>query len=110
MRTEAELLTELAEELARGRIVEARLHDPNYHLDGLCDADRQLIVIDPVPATVSTLFHELLHRRYPSWSERRVRREEARLIAYLDRAELAVWWRRYRRARRVQTRPVVADL
>lgn len=109
-RTEAELLEELAEELRRGRIVEARLHDADYHLDGLCDHDRQVIVVDPIPATVSTLLHELIHRRFPSWSERRVQREERRLIAYMDRAELAMWWRRYSRAKRVRRRPVVAAL
>jgi hypothetical protein len=51
--TPDELLEELAEELRRGRIVEARLHDRDYHLDGLCDHDRQVIVVDPVPATAS---------------------------------------------------------
>ena len=105
-----ELLEELAEELRRGRIVEARLHDPDYHLDGLCDHDRQLIVVDPVPATVSTLLHELIHRRFPSWSEGRVRREEARLMGSMDRATLARWWQRYQRARRRRKRPVVAGL
>lgn len=108
--TEAELLEDLAEELRRGRIVEARLDDPDYHLHGLCDHDRQVIVVDPVPATVATLLHELIHRRFPSWSEGRVKREEQRLIAWMDRGELARWWRRYARAKRVRRRPVVAGL
>lgn len=96
----------LAEELRRGRIVEARLVEPGYHVHGLSDPDSGTIVIDPAPATVSTLLHELLHRRYPAWSERRVETEERRLMRHLSDDEVRWWYAQYLRRRKRQRRPV----
>jgi hypothetical protein len=96
----------LAEELKRGRIVEARLVEPGYHVHGLCDRETDAIIIDPAPATVSTLLHELLHRRFPRWGERRVAAEERRLMRYLSDDEIRWWYGQYLRRRRRQRRPV----
>lgn len=103
-------LEELEEEIAKGRLVEARLRDPNFHLDGLCDHGSQIIYIDPRPAIVLTLLHELCHRRWPSWSERRVERESSRLVAGMDHAEICKWFRLYQRAKRARRTTVQVDM
>lgn len=101
-------LAVLADELRRGQIVEARLRQPGYIVHGLCDRATGDILIDPAPATVSTLLHELLHRRYPDWPERRVRAEERRLLRAMSDADIARWYRAYSRRKR-QRRPVAVS-
>ena len=59
------LRAELREELSRGRIVETSLREDGFILDGLCDHGNQTVYIDPAPAVVETLIHELMHRRWP---------------------------------------------
>lgn len=90
------LLDDLADELTKGQIYEATLVDPTHHLEGLCDGD--VITVDPQVSIVSTLLHELIHRRYPAWSEARVRRAERQALSQLSQHDLRVWYRRYRRA------------
>ena len=108
--TAAERLSELWEELGKGRVVEARLRDPNFHLDGLVDYGSNIIYIDPRPAIVLALVHELLHRRWPSWSERRVDRESRKLVAAFSNAEITRWYRGYLNAKRVRRSPVQVDM
>ena len=100
------LLALLVEELRHGRIIEARLVEPGYHVHGLSDPETGVIVIDPAPATVSTLLHALLHRRFPRWPEARVERTERRLMHYLSDDEIRWWFGQYRRRRKRQRRPV----
>ena len=107
LRPAPELLGELKEELERGRVFEATLKDDHQHLYGLCDYGTQAIVIDPAVAVVDTLLHELLHRRYPSWAERRVEKETSRLLSALRTQDVQTWYRRYKRAVR-KRRPVDA--
>ena len=102
--TPDERLCELGEELAKGRVVEARLIASDAHMDGLCDYGSQTIYIDPRAAIISTLLHELIHRRYPSWSEGRVAREERRLISNMTPQDVSRWYRHYQRAKRTRTR------
>jgi hypothetical protein len=102
--TVAQLLEELREEFTRGRIIEARLDDPVLHLDGLKDGES--VIVDPAPSIVETLLHELLHRRYPSWCERRVDSEAKRALQGMTQAQLTGWYKRYQRAKRVARRPV----
>lgn len=108
--TPTERLAELREELSKGRVVEAKLRDPNFHLDGLCDLGSEIIYIDPRPSIVLTLLHELCHRRWPSWSERRVDRESKKLFASFSHAEIAQWYRLYLKAKRARQTPVLVDL
>ena len=96
--TAEERLAEVAEELTKGRIYEATLIDPTHHLEGLCDHTSQSITINPKVSIVDSLIHELLHRRYPTWSERRVRQETRSLMGQLSHQDLQVWYQRYRRA------------
>lgn len=98
-------LEELTQELQRGRIYEATILADDHHLEGQTDHALQSITIDPKVSIVATLLHELLHRRYPLWSERRVKREEQRLMGHLSVHDVQTWYRRYKRAVR-KRRPV----
>ena len=91
-------LDDLYDELQRGRIFECSLRDPSFRLDGLQHGED--IYIDPRPAILETLMHELLHRRKPRWSERRVLRDSRRILSKMSDEDVAVWWRRYQKAKR----------
>ncbi len=101
------MLTELEETLAVVRVVEARLTGEQLH--GLCDYGRHTVYIDPVPSAVATLIHELVHARWPSWSERRVERESLRVFVAMDAHAINRWHRAYLKARRQAKRPVAVD-
>lgn len=102
------LIEELTEELTKGRIYEATLiTDDGAHLMGLCNHENGAITIDPKVAIVSTLLHELIHRKHPEWSERRVQRAEIRALKNLSQKDIQMWYQRYRRAVR-KRRPVDA--
>lgn len=102
------LIDVLTEEFGKGRIYEATLiTDDGAHLEGLCDHDKQAVTIDPKVSIVSVLLHELIHRKFPEWSESRVRRAEKRALRQLSQKDLHIWYRRYRRAVR-KRRPVDA--
>jgi hypothetical protein len=94
----------LRDELQRGRVHEADLRDPGYHLDGLCDGSR--VYVNPAPAVVESLLHELMHRRFPRWGERRVLMESRRMVAYLTEQELRGWYRQYQAVAVKRKRPV----
>ena len=92
-------IIDLFDELKRGRIYECRLRDPKWILDGLQDGDN--IYIDPRPAILETLIHELIHRRHPRFSEKKVTTEARRLLLKMSEADKATWWRRYIKVRKM---------
>ena len=102
-------LEELADEFRKGKIVEALLIEPGYHIHGLCDYDTGHVLVNPQPHTVAVLLHELIHRRHPRWGEARVERETSRLIGRMSDAEVALWYRAYQKAAKKFTRPVRVD-
>lgn len=107
--TPAQLVEELTHELDRGFIYEATLvTDDGAHLEGMFNSENQHITINPKVSIVSALLHELIHRRYPTWTERRVRREEKRALRQLSLQDIETWHRRYKRAVR-KRRPVDAS-
>ena len=91
------------DELRRGKVYECTLRDPSWRLDGLQHGEA--IYIDPRPAILETLVHELLHRRKPQWSERRVNREARMILSKMSEPEIALWWRKYNAIKR-KGRPV----
>lgn len=91
-------LDDLWDELQRGRIIECSLRDARWHLDGLSDGE--YIYIDPRPAVLETVVHELLHRRKPRLGERAVTKEARRLVGRMDEATKSKWWRAYSRIKR----------
>lgn len=99
MARDIDLIAELTQEIERGRIYEATLvTDDGAHLEGLCCHESQAVTINPKVSIVSTLLHELIHRRWPLWSERRVRQEERKALGQLSQQDIETWHRRYRRA------------
>lgn len=100
-------LDDLWDELQRGKVFECRLRDPHWHLDGMREGDA--IYVDPRPAVLETVLHELLHRRHERWGERRVTREARALIGGMSEADKAKWWRAYSKVKRVRRRPVEID-
>lgn len=102
-------LSELAAEFRKGKILEAFLVEPSYHVHGLCDFDSGAVVVNPQPHTVSVLLHELIHRRHPRWGEARVERETQRLFSSMTDAEVAQWYLDYQKARRKFKRPIRVD-
>ena len=93
----------LFDELHRGRVYEASLRDPRWHLDGLQDGEA--VYIDPRSSILEILLHELTHRRHPRLGERTVTRVARQLLARMSEAEKIRWWRAYCRIRR-KGRPV----
>jgi hypothetical protein len=104
---DAELLTHVEAEFKRGGIHERHLVAEGWHLDGLQEGPN--VYVDPAPNVIDTLFHELIHRRYPHWSEAHVSRTASRLVGKMSHAEVRRWYRRYTRARRVVRQPKQAD-
>lgn len=102
-------LADLWDELGNGRIVESDLRDPLQHLDGFMDYGTKRVHVNPRPAVVEVLLHELLHRRFPSMSERRVDSEAKRLLCSMSSADVAKWYRQYSIVARRRTRPMHVD-
>lgn len=105
--TPAEMLEDLWDELARGKVYEANLRSEKFVVDGLQSG--QDVFIDPRPAIIETLIHELLHRRKPRFAERTVEGVARRLIASMDEATKNKWYREYRRVVRKAKAVDVAD-
>lgn len=103
---DAAMLDDLADELARGRVFECSLRDPKWHLDGFQMGEN--IYIDPRPAILETLVHELIHRRKPRWGERAVTKQARRLVGQMDEQTKARWWAAYQRIKR-KGKPVQVD-
>ncbi len=98
-------LADMQQELEKGRITEGDLRDPHFHLDGYFDGGSQRVYVNPRPSVVEILCHELLHRRYPAWSERRVDREAKRLVAIMSPSQVDAFYRQYQLLVRRRKRP-----
>lgn len=105
-------LEDLYDELQRGKVYECSLRsfrEPGYRyvqVDGLSSG--QSIYIDPRPAILETLLHELLHRRKPRWTERAVTIKAKNMMVEMDDPTKAKWWRAYQRIKR-KSCPVEPD-
>ena len=100
------VLEELWNELHKGKVVECSLRDSAALYYGMVQDGT--VYVDPRPAILDTVVHELLHRRYPTMSEREVRSKTARLVFRMDEATKRKWWRAYSRVKR-KGRPVDMD-
>lgn len=102
----SDTLNDLWEELDRGRFVQCSLRSDYEQVDGLQEGET--VYIDPRPAILEILLHEMLHRKHPRWGEKKVLRESRRLVLSMDEATKATWWRAYQRVIR-KGRPVDVD-
>lgn len=64
---------------------------------GEYDDDKGEITINPVPHTVDTLIHELIHLVYPNYSERAVLSLTGKVMKQLSEADLLAIYKEYRR-------------
>ena len=102
----AYLVSEITDELRKGLIFEAQIVGSKEHVEGLCRWDSGEITVNPSVSVVDTLIHELLHRRFPKWSEERVRCETWRVIRVMSAKDVAEWYRKYKRLAKRKTKPV----
>ncbi len=102
------LLDDLWDEMtSRGRIYECSLRSTKWQVNGLQMGD--CVYIDPRPAILEILVHELLHRRKPRWGERRVTREAKALVLQMDEETKKRWWRAYQKIKKKSVPLEVAE-
>ncbi len=99
-------LDDLWDELQRGRIYQCSLPHSREHVEGVQDGEN--IYIDIRPAILEVLIHELVHRRHPRMSERRVLRSSRSVFLHMSDADKTKWWRAYQRIKRT-TRPLMTE-
>jgi hypothetical protein len=104
-----DLLKELRAELKKGGIVEAPIRGKGWHLDGLFDPNKGEVYVDLDATITEILLHELLHRRFPRWGEKRVDKTANRLLRSMNSRQAAWWARQFRQRKRTITTPVSAD-
>ena len=86
-------------ELGAADITEAIIEDDDAFVDGICEGGK--ITVNPVHATVDTIIHELLHRIYPTRSERSIRRSCSILRRGLSDEEVQLFYELYKSRRRI---------
>lgn len=99
------LMTALREELARGRVYQAEIQSDGELVEGLYEPGSGNVYVDPAPNVVDTLLHELLHRRFPRWGEKRVSLTAHQLVSAMSDEERRGWYRAYKRLGKTR-RPV----
>jgi hypothetical protein len=100
------LLEDVWHELQKGNVYECNLRSEIWQMEGLQEGKN--IYIDPRPAILETLLHELLHRLKPSWGEQRVTKEAHRLMVQMDETAKRQWWLAYKRIKKFR-RPVEVE-
>lgn len=103
------LMVELRAEFANGKVYQAEIHSDGELVEGLFQPSTGAVYVDPAPNVVDTLLHELLHRRYPRWGERRVSDTARRLVTAMSDDERRWWYRAYRRVAK-RRRPVKVEI
>jgi hypothetical protein len=103
------LMAELRVEFANGKVYQAEIHSDGELVEGLYEPSSGSVYVDPAPNVVDTLLHELLHRRYPRWGERRVSDTARRLVTAMSDEERRWWYRAYRRVAK-RRRPVKVEI
>lgn len=104
-----DLLRTLRAELRKGGIHEASIKAKGWHLDGLCDHEKGAVYVDPAPTITEVLLHELLHRRYPRWGEKRVDTTAQQLLRSMTSRQVQWWARQFQQHKTTLRKPVSAD-
>jgi hypothetical protein len=100
------LLICVMEEMAKGRIYERPIVGSKSHIEGLCNWESGEISVNPAPSVVDTLIHEVFHRRFPRWSENRVRHETWRVMKKMTPDDVQALHREYKRIVKRQRKAV----
>jgi hypothetical protein len=99
--TADELLAALNDEFNRGQIYEGMIPKGKHEfVMGICESALGPIVIDSRSVVVELLLHELLHRRFWKWGERRVQRKAETLLASMSHDDIRRWHRKFKRVAR----------
>lgn len=98
MRRDPLLLELVAWIAAKGRLTEGFLADPDHPtanwLYGV--AEGQSVKVNPIPETLDTVIHEVLHVIRPHWTERGIRRRTKALLRTMSDPELQTVYEIYR--------------
>lgn len=100
------LMGELREEFSKGRIFRAAISSDGDVIEGLYEPSSGSVYVDPVPNVVDTLLHELLHRRFPRWGEKRVSETAHRLNTAMSDEERRHWYRAWQRTAKKLKKPI----
>jgi len=74
--------------------------DRSMHDYGEIDYDKQVIRVNPRKGDlVNTIVHEELHRKYPDWSERKVKKESKKKEQSLSISQVQRLLKKYQRSR-----------
>lgn len=74
--------------------------DRSMHDYGEIDYDKQVIRVNPRKGDlVNTIVHEELHRKYPDWSERKVKKESKKEEQSLSISQVQRLLKKYQRSR-----------
>jgi hypothetical protein len=93
-------LQDIREELSRGGVIEAPISSEGEHVSGYCDLETELVCINPLPELALAVCHEMTHRHWPRWGEKRVDRESRRVLSSMNDRDVASLVASYRRTRR----------
>lgn len=92
-------LADVREELARGGIIEAPIRAEGQHVSGYCDLETEMVCINPLPELALAVAHEMVHRRWPRWGEKRVDRESRRVLSMMNDHDVSALCASYRKRR-----------
>ncbi len=95
-------------EVGAGRITTTFLRDGRSLTDGYYNGNGQ-IYINEDHQVADTLIHECLHRAFPAWSERYVRRTTSYLRRRMSDDEVMALVQEYRKRARKRKRPVTIE-
>ena len=104
-----DLLRTLRAEAKKGHIHQAEIKAKGWHVDGLCDHDEGAVYVNPAPSIAEIFLHELLHRRFPRWGEKRVDRTARHLLRCMSPRQVRWWAKQFQQTKTTLTTPVSAD-
>lgn len=100
------LLEVVTIEMEKGLIYERPIVGSKSHVEGLCNWESGEISVNPAPSVCDTVIHEVLHRRFPKWSEERVKEETWRVMSSMTPEDVQAMYREYKRIVKRQRKAV----
>lgn len=103
-------LEEIKEQLSLSKVEERPLCERNPKIKPIrgYSSGNGTVVVNPIPDILDTLIHELLHERYPKWSERYIKSETTRLVRSLTHEEQTALYKEYQACKTKKKKLTVA--
>lgn len=92
-------LTEVLCAFGETPIYEGYIRDAECFVDGCFEGER--VVVNPIPSTVDTILHELIHRLRPEWSERVVVARARKFLQQMSDDDIQRVYYAYQRRKKV---------